>query len=297
MPRVAALQFSCQESVAANIECAEEWVRRAAAEGAELVLLPELFSSRYFCKDQDPVHFDLAESFSDSPLLARMSLLAAKLKVVLPVSFYERAEPVFFNSLAMIDADGSCLGRYRKSHIPDGPGYQEKFYFSPGDSGFRVWQTAVGRVGPAICWDQWFPEAARCLALQGAEILLYPTAIGSEPQDSSLDSRDHWQVVMRGHAGANLTPLIAANRVGTERGESCELKFYGSSFIAGATGNILAEASCDGEEMLIADIDFEQCRKVRSAWGVFRDRRPDLYQSLSTLDGDIRHPYILKFTK
>ena len=297
MPRVAALQFACQESVAANIDCAEEWVHRAAAEGAELVLLPELFSSRYFCKDQDPAHFDLAESFPDSPLLARMSSLAAKLEVVLPVSFYERAEPVFFNSLAMIDADGSCLGRYRKSHIPAGPGYQEKFYFSPGDSGFRVWQTAVGRVGPAICWDQWFPETARCLALQGADILLYPTAIGSEPQDPSLDSRDHWQTVMRGHAGANMMPLIAANRVGTEQGATCELTFYGSSFIAGATGDILAEASRDGEEMLIADIDFEQCRSIRSAWGVFRDRRPDLYQSLSTLDGDARYPYILKFTK
>ena len=182
MPRVAALQFACQESVAANLDRAEEWVRRAAAEGAKLVLLPELFASHYFCKDQDPVHFDLAESFQDSPLLARMSSLAASLGVVLPVSFYERAEPVFFNSLAMIDADGSCLGRYRKSHIPDGPGYQEKFYFSPGDSGFRVWQTAVGRVGPAICWDQWFPEAARCLASREPKSCFTPRPSDRNPR-------------------------------------------------------------------------------------------------------------------
>jgi N-carbamoylputrescine amidase len=204
---------------------------------------------------------------------------------VLPVSFFEQAGQAHFNSLAMVDADGSVLGIYRKSHIPDGPGYQEKFYFNPGDTGFRVYQTRFGRIGAAICWDQWFPETARCLALQGAEILLYPTAIGSEPHDPALDSRDHWQRVMQGHAGANLMPLVASNRIGTEAGEACSLTFYGSSFIAGPRGEILAGADRGEETVITATVDLDAIAEIRAAWGVFRDRRPDLYRSLLTLDG------------
>jgi N-carbamoylputrescine amidase len=205
--------------------------------------------------------------------------------VVLPFSFFERAGNVYFNSLAMIDADGSLLGVYRKSHIPEGPGYHEKYYFSPGDTGFRVWPTRFGVLGVGICWDQWFPEAARCMALMGAEALLYPTAIGSEPYDASLDSRDHWQRCMQGHAAANVMPLVASNRVGVERGQQYAMTFYGSSFIADPTGAKVAEADREGEAILTATFDLEAVRAQRHAWGVFRDRRPDLYAPILTLDG------------
>ena len=218
-------------------------------------------------------------------MIARFSQLARELGVVLPISFFERANNAHYNSLAMIDADGAILGCYRKSHIPDGPGYQEKFYFNPGDTGFMVFDTHFGRMGTAICWDQWFPEAARAMALQGAEVLFYPTAIGSEPQDPTLDSRGHWQRVMQGHAGANLMPVVAANRIGHEAGQSCAITFYGSSFVADNTGAKVAEAGRDDEAVLVASFDRERLRSQRAAWGLFRDRRPDLYGPIVTLDG------------
>jgi len=282
---VAATQFACAPEPDANVAAAERLVRRAAAAGARIVLLQELFETPYFCKDQRRESFALARPADGHPTLERMSRLAAELRVVLPVSFFERANNAYYNSLMVIDADGRRLGLYRKSHIPDGPGYQEKYYFNPGDTGFRVWDTAYARIGVGICWDQWFPECARAMALMGADILFYPTAIGSEPQDAGLDSRDHWQRVMQGHAGANMTPLVAANRIGRERGESCAVTFYGSSFIAGPLGEKLAEAGRDEEAVLTAAFDLEGIRAARAAWGVFRDRRPDLYAPLLTLDG------------
>ncbi|HXZ68588.1 MAG TPA: nitrilase-related carbon-nitrogen hydrolase, partial [Alphaproteobacteria bacterium] len=223
---VAATQMACSSDRAANIKRARDLVREAASRGAQVILLQELFETPYFCKDQKAEYFALAAPASDNPLLKQMSALAAELGVVLPVSFFERDTNNFFNSLAMIDADGRSLGIYRKSHIPDGPGYQEKFYFSPGDTGFKAWRTRFGIVGAAICWDQWFPEAARSIALQGAEVLFYPTAIGSEPPPSPpVDSRDHWRRVMQGHAAANMIPVIASNRVGREQGEAAEITF------------------------------------------------------------------------
>jgi N-carbamoylputrescine amidase len=282
---VAATQMACDWDRDANVARAERLIREAAGRGAHLVLLQELFETPYFCKEQKPEHFALAHPFEGNPLLARMSRLAAELGVVLPVSFFERANNSFFNSLALIDADGRVLGVYRKSHIPDGPGYQEKYYFTPGDTGFRVWQTHVGCLGVGICWDQWFPEAARAMAVTGAELLLYPTAIGSEPAAPGLDSRRHWQRVMQGHAAANMVPVIAANRVGTERGERCTLRFYGSSFITDGEGAILQEAPRDEEAVLTAAFDLDALAAARAAWGLFRDRRPELYLPLLTLDG------------
>ena len=282
---IATTQMACSPNRAENIDRAESLVRRAAGSEAQIVLLQELFSTPYFCKDQKQDHFALAAPADDNPLIETMRGLAAELQVVLPVSFFERANAVYYNSVAMIDADGSLLGVYRKAHIPDGPGYQEKYYFNPGDTGFQVFQTRYAALGCAICWDQWFPEAARIMALKGAEILLYPTAIGSEPQDPSLESREHWTRVMQGHAGANLMPLAAANRIGEEEGESCALTFYGSSFIAGPTGEIVASAGQDEETVLTATFDLDAIAATRASWGVFRDRRPDLYAPLRTLDG------------
>lgn len=282
---LAALQAPCGDDEAANVARIERLVRAAAGRGANIILPQELFAGPYFCKDQDPAWFAAAKPFDGHPLIARMTALAAELGVVLPVSFFERAGQAFFNSIAIIDADGSVLGLYRKAHIPDGPGYQEKFYFSPGDTGFRVWRTRFGVIGVGICWDQWFPESARAMALMGAEVLLYPTAIGSEPPAPDWDSRDHWRRVMQGHAGANLMPLVAANRIGREAGQSCEVRFYGSSFIAGPTGEILAEADREHEAVITAEVDLDRIAVQRAGWGVFRDRRPDLYGVLSTLGG------------
>ncbi len=282
---VAAAQMAMGGERDANVARAEALVREAAAAGARLVLLPELFSTPYFCKDQDPEHFDLAAPVEGHPLLARMSRLAAELGVVLPVSFFERANAAFFNALAMIDGDGRVLGVYRKSHIPDGPGYQEKYYFSPGDTGFRVWTTRVGCVGVGICWDQWFPEAARAMVLMGAELLLYPTAIGSEPQAPELDSHDHWRRAMQGHAAANMVPVLAANRVGTEVGRTCSVTFYGGSFATDGTGAVLAARGPDEEGVLVVEYDLDRLARARAAWGLFRDRRPDLYLPLLSLDG------------
>jgi len=283
---VAATQFACGADARANVDKAETMVRRAAAAGAKIVLLQELFETPYFCKDQKQEWFALAHPAQDHPTLRRMSGLARELEVVLPVSFFERANNAYYNALMVIDADGRPLGLYRKSHIPDGPGYQEKYYFNPGDTGFKVWDTRAGRIGIGICWDQWFPEAARAMALQGAEILLYPTAIGSEPQDPAINSRDHWQRVMQGHAGANMTPLVASNRIGREEGESCALTFYGSSFIAGPLGEKVAEAGEDEEAVLTATFDLDRIRAQRASWGFFRDRRPELYTPLLSLDGN-----------
>jgi N-carbamoylputrescine amidase len=282
---VAAVQMAVGPDRDANVARAEALVREAAGRGARLVLLPELFSIPYFCKDQDPAHFALASPVEGHPLLARMSRLAAELGVVLPVSFFERANQAYFNALATIDADGRVLGIYRKSHIPDGPGYQEKYYFNPGDTGFRVWQTRAGTIGVGICWDQWFPEAARIMVLQGAELLLYPTAIGSEPQDPELDSRGHWQRVMQGHAAANMVPVIAANRIGTEVGKSCSVTFYGASFATDATGALVDSLGSADEGLVLAQYDLDRLATRRAAWGLFRDRRPDLYVPLLTLDG------------
>jgi N-carbamoylputrescine amidase len=283
---LAATQFACTWDLPANADRAEALVRRAAGQGAQVVLVQELFAAPYFCIEQHPRYFDLALPMEGHPLIARFAALARELGVVLPVSFFERAGPAFFNSMAMIDADGRTLGLYRKSHIPQGPGYEEKFYFSPGDTGFRVWDTAHGRIGVGICWDQWFPEAARAMALQGAEVILYPTAIGSEPPAPGYDSQPHWETVMRGHAAANILPVVASNRVGTETApDGREVTFYGSSFIADHTGALLARASRDGEEVLTATVDLTATAALRASWGLFRDRRVDLYGGLQHLGG------------
>ena len=282
---VAAVQRAMADDTLANLARAEVLLREAAARGAGLALLPELFAGPYFCKDQDARLFALAAPAEGHPLLERLEALARELHLVLPVSFFERAGTAHFNAVAVIDADGRRLGIYRKSHIPDGPGYQEKFYFSPGDTGFRVWDTRVGRIGVGICWDQWFPEAARIMALQGAEILLYPTAIGSEPQDPSLDTSGHWQRVMQGHAAANMVPVVAANRRGREQGRSCEVTFYGGSFVTDGTGALVAEAGRGEDGVVMARLDLDALRRARAAFGLFRDRRPDLYRPLLALDG------------
>lgn len=286
--KLAAIQMSCQGSRAENVAKGEKLVREAASKGANIILLPELFEGPYFCKDQDPKYFDWAHPFAGNDTIERFADLAAELGVVLPISFFEEAGKSYFNSIAVIDADGAVLGLYRKSHIPDGPGYQEKYYFSPGDTGFQVWETAFGTIGIGICWDQWFPEAARTMALQGAEILFYPTAIGSEPPPAPPhDSSAHWQRVMQGHAGANLVPLVAGNRVGREVGEAAEITFYGSSFIADETGEKIVEANKTEETILYAEFDLEKVRRRRQGWGIFRDRRPDLYAPVLSYDGDV----------
>lgn len=287
---VAATQFACSWNLPDNLERAERLVRAAHARGAQVILLQELFATPYFCIEQDPRYLQLAQSVNDSPLLQRFGALARELAVVLPISFFERAGNTYFNSLAMFDADGQRLGIYRKSHIPNGPGYQEKYYFSPGDTGFRVWQTRYGSFGVGVCWDQWFPESARVMALLGAELLLYPTAIGSEPAPAApLDSRLHWQRTQQGHAAANLMPLLASNRIGIERAlqnpESLHIRFYGSSFIADASGALLAEADQDSEMLITASFDLEALKAARDNWFVFRDRRPELYGPLGSLSG------------
>jgi len=272
---VAVTQMVCTWNSAENIDKAEFLVRSAAQQGANIILLPELFETPYFCKDRNPDFFDLAKSFEDNPLLNHFAQLAAELRVVLPISFFEKANNAYYNSVAIIDADGSQLGIYRKTYIPNGEGYYEKYYFNQGNTGFKVWQTQYAKIGVGICWDQWFPEAARAMAVQGAELLLYPSAIGSEPIDSKIDSRDHWQRVMQGHAAANIMPVLASNRVGTELGKSCELSFYGSSFITDHTGKILCSAGRDEESFLLQDFDMEKIRKFRDFWGVFDDCKPN----------------------
>ena len=275
------VQMACGADRDANLAEAEGSVRAAAAQGANIVVLQELFETPYFCPDKKPAHFDLARRFDGNSMVERMSRLASELGVVLPVSFFEQSGADYFNALATIDADGSVLGLYRKSHIPEGPGYEEKHYFKSGDTGFVVCDTRFGRLGAAICWDQWFPECARALTLRGAEILVYPSAIGNEPQDPDLDSRHHWRRVMQGHAAANMVPLAAANRVGTEQHDSATMTFYGSSFIADGYGAVVAEAPDDAPAIITASFDLDQLAEQRRSWGLFRDRRPDLYDILT----------------
>ena len=283
---LAAVQMSMATDVAANLDTAERLVRDAAAKGAHIVLIPELFEDVYFCKDVEASSLSRARPVEGHTTVARFSALARELGVVLPLSIFERSGNTLFNSVVMVDADGSMLGTYRKSHIPDGIGYSEKFYFTPGDTGFRVWDTAHGRVGLGICWDQWFPEAARVMALRGAECILYPTAIGSEPPDPTWDSSAHWQRVMQGHSAANLLPVVAANRFGRETGSQTEIDFYGSSFITDNTGAKVAEAPRDAEAVLVAQFDRASLEKLRLSWGLFRDRRPDLYGDILGFGGD-----------
>lgn len=285
---LAATQFACSWDLPANADAAEWVIRAAAARGAQVVLVQELFATLYFCITQRAEYLSLAAPADGHPLIARFAALARELGVVLPVSFFERSGTAFFNSVAMVDADGRILGLYRKSHIPQGPGYEEKYYFSPGDTGFRVWDTVFGRIGVGICWDQWFPEAARAMALQGAEVLLYPTAIGSEPPAPGYDSQPHWETVMRGHAAANILPVVASNRIGTETApEGTAVTFYGSSFIADQTGALVVRASRDREEVLTATLDLDAIASLRSSWGLFRDRRVDLYTPLKSLSGTV----------
>ena len=277
---VAATQMACGWAREANLDTAERLVREAAGKGANIVLLQEMFATHFFAfMDWKPEYFALAETREESVVLARMRALARELGVVLPVNFFERANQAHYNSLAMIDADGRELGIYRKMHMPLGPpGCVEKYYTSPGDTGFLAWQTAYGTIGAGICWDQWFPEAARIMCLKGAEILFYPTGIGS-------DCHDHWQRVMQGHAGANLAPLVCSNRIGREEGEQGVSVFWGRSFIAGPQGEICAEAGAEAEETITASFDLAAIREMRANWGVFRDRRPEAYGPLLTLDG------------
>lgn len=277
---VAAVQIACSDNVDDNVAKIETHVREASRRGAKLVVLQELFEGPYFCIDKDSKHIARAKPFAKHATIAHFSKLAAELGVVLPVSFFEADGDTRYNSLAMIDADGKTLGLYRKSHIPNNEGYSEKFYFADGNTGFKVFDTAVGKVGTGICWDQWFPEAARAMVLQGADILIYPTAIGSEPSDPAWDSRDHWQRVMQGHAGANLTPVIAANRVGVERGAAGSITFYGSSFITDFMGAKVAESDRKSECVITAALDMTAMEETRRTWGVFRDRRYDLYGDL-----------------
>jgi N-carbamoylputrescine amidase len=282
---VAATQMACSGDTDANVERAMELVREAAAQGANVVLVQELFETPYFPVEERAERFALARPLEGHPTIAKMAALARELAVVLPVSFFERAGNAHFNAVAMVDADGSLLGVYRKSHIPDGPGYEEKYYFNPGNTGFRVWKTRYANVGLAICWDQWFPEAARAMALQDAELLLYPTAIGDEPRADYRDTRDQWQRVMQGHAAANMIPVVASNRIGMEKSENATLTFYGSSFITDATGKKVAEAPRDQQAVLTASFDLDELRAERASSGFFRDRRTDLYRCLLTLDG------------
>jgi N-carbamoylputrescine amidase len=285
---LAATQFSCSTDRSANLASAERVTRAAHAKGAQVILLQELFETPYFCIDMDPKHFALALPIEENLAVKLCQRLARELNVVVPASVFERAGNVFYNTVVMIDAGGAVLGTYRKTHIPDSPGYYEKFYFSPGDTGFRVWNTRHGKIGIAICWDQWFPESARALVLQGAEVLLYPTAIGSEPQDLTIDSKEHWQRAMQGHAATNIVPVVASNRIGTERGEKWSVTYYGSSFITDHTGAVVKQADRLTESVLVASFDLDAIREYRRSWGVFRDRRPEHYKSIVTLDGNSR---------
>lgn len=284
---VATIQMSCFADKDENIAKAEKLTREAAASGAQIVLLPELFALPYFCQKEKNEFYQYAEETENCAVLKHFQKISAELGLVMPISFYEKKRNARYNSLAVLDADGSICGVYRKSHIPDGPGYEEKFYFNPGDSGFKVWNTKYGKIGAGICWDQWFPEAARCMALLGADILLYPTAIGSEPEEPDVDSKSHWQRCMIGHAACNILPVAASNRIGLETIEDSVIDFYGSSFITDQTGGIIKEASRNEETVLIAEFDFDAIQKQRIEWGLFRDRRPELYGAILTNDGEL----------
>ncbi len=288
--KVAAVQMSVPETAEKSIEKAERLVREAAEKGAQVILLPELFENPYFCQERKYESYALASSVSENKAVNHFKAVAKELGVVLPISFYERDVNALYNSLAMIDADGSLLGVYRKTHIPDDHFYQEKFYFTPGDTGFMVFDTRFGKIGAGICWDQWFPEAARCMALMGAEILLYPTAIGSEPL-LECDSMPHWRRCMQGHSAANVMPVIAANRTGEEivspckenQNQSSSLTFYGSSFITDCTGEIIESADRTSDCVLVHEFDLDEIDEMRLSWGVFRDRRPEMYKKICNI--------------
>lgn len=278
---VAAIQCELGGTRAENVERVEQHVREAARRGANVILPPELFEGPYFCREEKDAFFDWARPFEGNDTIERFSALARELGVVIPVSFFERAGHAYYNSIAMLDADGRTLGLYRKSHIPDGPGYEEKFYFRGGDTGFKVWPTRFGTIGVGICWDQWYPECARSMALLGAEVLLYPTAIGSEPADPDQDTKDPWQRAMIGHAVSNVMPVVAANRIGDEGGQV----FYGASFIANERGDKVGELGAGETGVITASFDLSELSRRRAAWGFFRDRRPELYGTLATADG------------
>ncbi len=274
---VAALQLAFSDVAQENIAAVSELVREAAGKGAKLILPPELFEGHYFCRTQDEGHFTRAFAAGEHPAVQAMQRLAAELEVYIPTSFFEADGHHHYNSLAMIDDKGAVMGVYRKSHIPDGPGYSEKFYFRPGNTGFKTYRTPYGTLGPAVCWDQWYPETARSLMLEGAEILLFPTAIGTEPHDPDLDTSRMWRRAMIGHAVSNVVPVVAANRIGTEEGQ----RFYGHSFICDERGDILAEFGDKETGILTATLDLKQARAHRAAFGFFRDRRPELYGRLA----------------
>ena len=282
--KYAGIQMQCTKSVEENIAKADKMVRKAASEGAKIILLPELFERQYFCQERNYDYYLYARSLEEDEAVNHFKKVAAELEVVLPISFYEKDVNVFYNTTAVIDADGSVLGIYRKTHIPDDHYYQEKFYFTPGDTGFKVWDTRYGKIGIGICWDQWFPETARGMAVQGAEILFYPTAIGSEPI-LEVDSMPHWRRCMQGHAACNVIPVVAANRIGEEYeepsdengGQKSSLVFYGSSFVTDSTGEIVMQASRDKEEIVYGESDLDENRDLRVSWGLFRDRRPQMY--------------------
>ncbi|MCL7747534.1 N-carbamoylputrescine amidase [Halalkalibacter alkaliphilus] len=285
--KVAATQMSCSNNIEENIKKADKLVREAASQGAQIIQIQELFETPYFCQKEKSDYYIYATEVEKNKAITHFKKVAKELEVVLPISFYEKKNNARYNSLAVIDADGEVLGVYRKSHIPDGPGYEEKFYFNPGDTGFKVWDTRYAKIGIGVCWDQWYPEAARCMALMGAEILFYPTAIGSEPHDDTIDSKDHWQTVMLGHAASNLVPVVASNRVGVEEDEDFKITFYGSSFIAGPQGNKVEEADRTEETVLVAEFDLDALDIQRIEWGIFRDRRPDLYKIITSYDGEL----------
>ena len=280
MVKVGAIQMKMGEDKVKNIKKAKKFVQEAASNGAQIILLPELFEGLYFCKDMDKKYFSWAREQKDNPLIQEFADLAKELGVVILVSYFEKAQEQYFNSLVVINSDGEVMENYRKTHIPDGPGYEEKFYFQPGDTGFKVCDTTFAKIGVGICWDQWFCETARALTLKGAEIIFYPTAIGSEPE-IHIDSKEHWQRVQMGHAATNTVPVVVANRIGLEEGESCSLTFYGSSFITDYTGAKIAEASRDKEEIIYATFDLEENKKQREYWGLLRDRRPECYDDLT----------------
>jgi len=281
---VAAIQCSLADDRTTNVARVERLVRDAAARGAQVILPSELFEGPYFCQTEDESFFEWAGAAEGHETIARFSALAKELSVVIPVSFFERANHAYYNSVAIVDADGSMLGVYRKSHIPDGPGYEEKYYFRPGDTGFKVWDTRYGRIGVGICWDQWYPECARAMALAGAEVLFYPTAIGSEPVEVDNDTRDPWQRAMIGHAVSNAIPVVASNRIGRE----ADATFYGSSFVTNVRGDKVVELSREEEGVAVATIDLDANARYRATWGFFRDRRPELYGALATADGTRR---------
>ncbi|TDT71993.1 N-carbamoylputrescine amidase [Hypnocyclicus thermotrophus] len=287
--KVAATQMACSWDIDENIKTAEKLVRKAHNQGAQIILLQELFETVYFCQKEKPDFFKYAVELEKNKAIKHFQKIAKELNVVLPISFYERKNRAKYNSIAVIDANGEILGVYRKTHIPDGPGYEEKFYFNPGDTGFKVFNTKYAKIGIGICWDQWFPETARALALLGAELIFYPTAIGSEPQDNTIDSKNHWQMCMRGHAASNITPVIASNRIGTEVIDDSQITFYGSSFIAGPEGEMLHEADRTNEAILVHEFDLDEIELKRSSWGIFRDRRPEKYDVLSSLDGEFKY--------